>query len=117
VEGVDFWMGTSRGRFEGNTLVGDVTNLSNRTWFDAAGNFHGEAAQITERYTPTGPDTLQYEVTVDDPKVFTRPWKMTMPVYRQKEVGILEYECHALLEESGVPITWDRLKYFDFNVK
>lgn len=112
LEGVDFWMGSSRGRFEGNTLVVDVRNLSDRTWFDASGNFHSEAAHIVERYTPTGPDTLQYEVTIEDPKVFTRPWKMTMPIQRQKDVGILEYECHGLLEESGVPITWDRLKYF-----
>jgi hypothetical protein len=111
-EGVDFWMGSSRGRFEGNTLVVDVRNLSDRTWFDASGNFHSEAAHIVERYTPTGPDTLQYEVTVEDPKVFTKPWKMTMTIQRQKDVGILEYECHGLLEETGVPITWDRLQYF-----
>jgi hypothetical protein len=111
-EGVDFWMGSSRGRFEGNTLVVDVRNLSDRTWFDASGNFHSEAAHIVERYTPTGPDTLQYEVTVEDPKVFTKPWKMIMTIQRQKDVGILEYECHGLLEETGVPITWDRLKYF-----
>jgi hypothetical protein len=112
LEGLDLWMGSSRARFEGNTLVVDVRNLSDRTWFDASGNFHSEAARMTERYTPTGPDTLQYEVTVNDPKVFTREWKMAMPIQRQKDVGILEYECHALLEESGVPITWDRLKYF-----
>ena len=112
MQNVDFWMGSSRGRWEGNTLVVDVRNLSDRTWFDAAGNFHSEAVHVVERYTPIGPDTLQYEVTIEDPKVFTRPWKMSMPLQRQKDVGILEYECHALLEESGVPLTWDRLKYF-----
>ena len=112
LDGLDLWMGSSRARFEGNTLVVDVRNLSDRTWFDESGNFHSEAARVTERYTPIGPDTLQYEVTVNDPKVFTREWKMAMPIQRQKDVGILEYECHALLEESGVPITWDRLKYF-----
>lgn len=111
-EGADFWMGSSRGRFEGNTLVVDVKNLSNRTWFDASGNFHSEAANIIERYTPTGPDTLQYEVTVDDPKVFSRAWKMTMPIQRQKDAPLLEYECHGLLEDTGIPITWDRLEYF-----
>jgi hypothetical protein len=112
MQNVDFWMGNSRGRWEGNTLVVDVRNVSDRTWFDAAGNFHSEAMHVVERYTPIGPDTLQYEVMIEDPKVFTRPWKMSMPLQRQKDVGILEYECHALLEESGVPLTWDRLKYF-----
>lgn len=112
LQDADFWMGSSRGRWEGNTLVVDVGSLSDRTWFDASGNFHSAAVNVVERYTPTGPDTLQYEVTIEDPKVFTKPWKMSMPIHRQKDAGLFEYECHALLEESGVPITWDRLKYF-----
>ena len=107
-DGVDLWMGTSRGRFEGNTLVVNVRNLSSRTWLDAAGNFHSEALQVEERFTPIDPNTLRYEATLEDPKVFTRPWKMSMLLHRQTDVGLLEYECHWLLKEWGVPLTWPR---------
>lgn len=108
VEGIDLWGGVSRGHWDGNTLVVKVTNLSDWTWFDMAGNFHSKAVQVEERYTPVGPDTLEYEVTIADPNVFTRPWKMRMPIQRQRDVRLLEYECHELLEESGVPLTWER---------
>lgn len=108
LKGVDFWSGLSRGRWDGNTLVVKVTNLSDRTWFDMAGNFHSKAAQVEERYTPAGPDALDYEATIEDPNVFTRAWKMRMPIQRQRDMRLLEYECHDLLEESGVPLTWDR---------
>jgi hypothetical protein len=107
-EGYDLWGGLSRGRWDGNTLVVTVTNLSDRTWFDMAGNFHSKAAQIEERYAPVGPDTLNYEVTIQDPDVFTRPWKMRMSIQRQRDVPLLEYECHDLLDKSGVPLTWPR---------
>jgi hypothetical protein len=102
--GVEFWMGDSRGRYEGDTLVVDVANHSADTWFDRAGNFHSEAMRLVERYTRIGPDHIRYEVTVEDPKVFTRPWKMSMVLYRQVEPGfqILEYECHLYaLEETA----------------
>jgi hypothetical protein len=108
VEGIDRWAGLSRARWDGNTLVVKVTSLSDWTWFDMAGNFHSRDAQVEERYTPIGPDTLDYEVTIQDPNVFTRPWKMRMPIQRQRDVRLLEYECHELLEESGVPLTWER---------
>jgi hypothetical protein len=107
-EGVNLWGGVSRGRWDGDTLVVRVTNLSDWTWLDMAGNFHSKAVQVEERYTPVGPDTLDYEVTIEDPNVYTRPWKMRMPIQRQRDVPLLEYECHELLEESGVPLTWDR---------
>jgi len=107
-EGWDFWLGSSRGHWEGNTLVVNVTNFNDKTWFDMAGNFHSDALHEVERYTLTSPDTLLYEVTVEDPKVFTRPWKMSMVAQRQKDIGLLDYECHALLEETGVPLTWPR---------
>jgi hypothetical protein len=107
-EGIDLWGGVSRGRWDGNTLVVKVTNLSDRTWFDMAGNFHSKDVQMEERYTPDGPDTLDYRVTITDPNVFTRPWTMRMPIQRQRDVRLLEYECHDLLEESGVPLTWER---------
>ena len=99
---VDFWMGDSRGRWEGNTLVVDVTLFNDQTWFDRAGNFHSGDLHVVERYTPTGPDHLRYEVTIEDPKVFTRPWKMQMPLYRRQEQNsqLLEYECYAYAREG-----------------
>jgi hypothetical protein len=108
LKGVDFWFGDSRGRWEGNTLVVDVADFNDRTWFDSVGNFHSDKMHIVEKYMPTGPDTLQYEVTVEDPQTFTRPWKMAMPIQRQEDTPILDYECHALLMEQGIPITWPR---------
>ena len=99
---VEFWMGDSRGRWEGNALVVDVRLFTNQTWFDRAGNFHSENLHVTERYTPTSPDHLQYEVTIEDAKVFTRPWKIQMPVYRRHEPNsqLLEYECYAYAREG-----------------
>ena len=97
----DTWMGWSRGRWEGDTLVVDVTNFNDQTWFDRAGNFHSEALRVVERYTPVSPHHLMYEVTIEDPKVFTRPWKMRMPLYRRFETGkqILEYKCVEFVEQ------------------
>ena len=96
------WMGDSRGRWEGETLVVDVLQFTDQTWFDRSGNFHGEALHVVERYTRTGPDHMTYEVTIEDPEVFTETWQMRMPLYRRQEEGIriLEYECHAYLESS-----------------
>ena len=98
---IDSWMGWSRGRWEGDTLLVDVTGLNDQTWFDRAGNFHSEALHVVERYTRTGPDHLWYEATIDDPKVFTRPWKMSMPLYRrmEKNAQLLEYKCVEFVEE------------------
>ena len=97
----DTWMGWSRGRWEGETLVVEVTNLGDQTWFDRAGNFHSDALRVVERYTRTSPDALQYEAIIEDPKVFTRPWKMRMPLYRRLEpnVKLLEYKCVEFTEE------------------
>jgi hypothetical protein len=96
------WMGLSRGRWEGDTLVVDVTDFNDQTWFDRAGNFHSDALHIVERYTAVSPYHLTYEVTVEDPKVFTRPWKMRMPLYRrvEKDKRILEYKCVEFVEEA-----------------
>ncbi len=97
---IDFWMGDSRGYWDGDTLVVDLVHFNDQTWFDRAGNFHSDALHVVERYTPTGPDHMTYEVTIEDPEVFTRPWKMTLPLYRRQETGIqlLEYECYAYAE-------------------
>jgi hypothetical protein len=95
------WMGWSRGRWEGDSLVIEVTDFNEDTWFDRAGNFHSDALHVTERYTPTSDDHLLYEATIEDPKVFTRPWKIRMPLYRRIEPGkkLLEYKCVEFVEE------------------
>jgi hypothetical protein len=106
------WMGDSRGRWEGDTLIVEVANHNDQTWFDAAGDFHSDALRVVERYTMRDPDTIQYEATIEDPKVFTRPWKISMPFYRQRGMDrILEYHCQAEKEEASgdfepEPRTW-----------
>ena len=94
---IEWTLGDSRGRWEGDTLVVDVTYFNADTWFDRAGNFHSEAMHLVERYTLLDRDHLNYEVTVEDPKVFSRPWKMSMPFYRriEKNIQILDYECQS----------------------
>jgi hypothetical protein len=92
-EGLPYAMGDSRGRWDGDTLVADVTAFSDVTWLDAAGDHHSDELHVVERYTRTSPDTLTYEATIEDPKVFTRPWKIRMPLRLQKGVQISEDEC------------------------
>ena len=97
----DSWMGWSNGHWEGETLVIDVTSLMEDTWFDRAGNYHSDALHVVERYTPRSADTLNYEATIEDPKVFSRPWKISMPLYRrvEKNAKLLEYRCVEFAEE------------------
>jgi hypothetical protein len=96
-----FWMGWSLGRWEGNTLVVDVTAQQEQTWFDRAGNFHSDALHVVERFTPASPYHMMYEATIEDPKVFTRPWRIRFPLYRRMEqnVQILEHNCVPFAEE------------------
>ena len=91
----DFWMGDSRGHWDGDTLVVDTTHFNGLTWFDAAGNFHSDQLHVVERYTPITSYHVDYEVTIEDPEVFTRPWTMRMPLYRRMEEGLqlLDYDC------------------------
>jgi hypothetical protein len=95
------WMGWSVGHWDGDTLVVDVTSFNEDTWFDRAGDFHSDALHVVERYTPRSPDTLIYEATIEDSKVFTRPWKMSMPLYRhvEKNAQLLEFKCVEFAEE------------------
>ena len=95
------WMGWSRGRWDGDTLVVEVTNFNGQTWFDRAGNFHSDALRVVERYTPLSPWHLQYEATIEDPNVFTRPWTISMPLYRRLEADmqLLEYKCVEFVEQ------------------
>src|SRR3954470_4841021 len=97
----DSWMGQSVGRWEGDTFVVDVTGLNDQTWFDRAGNFHSDQMKVTERYTRTGPDVINYEATITDPKTFSRPWKMSMPLYRraEKNAQLMEFKCVEFVEE------------------
>jgi hypothetical protein len=98
-----FWIGDSRGHWEGDTLVVDVANNLPDTWFDRSGNFHSDALHIVERITRTEPDLLTYEATLDDANVFTRPWTIRMLLYRHREPDfkLLEYECNAYLEDAA----------------
>lgn len=97
---VDTWMGHSRGRWDGDTLVVDVTSQVADTWFDRAGNFHSADMRVTERWTRTGIDHIQYEATIEDPGVFTRPWTMRFPLYRRVEsdAAIHEFRCVEFAE-------------------
>jgi hypothetical protein len=98
---VDSWMGQSVGHWEGETLVVDVTGFNDSSWFDRAGNFHSDALHVVERYTRTSPDVIAYEATIEDPNVFTRQWKISMPLYRRQEKNeqLLEFKCAEFVEE------------------
>ena len=97
----DSWMGWSIGRWEDDTLVIDVTDQTDQTWFDRAGNFHTEALKVVERYTLVDRNTINYEATMEDPKVFSRPWKISMPLYRhlEKNAQVMECKCVEFAEE------------------
>jgi hypothetical protein len=97
----DTYMGHSVGRWEGDTLVVDVTDFNGKNWFDRAGNFHSDALRLVERFTLMTPDAIRYEVTIDDQKTFTRPWKISMPLYRRLEpnMQLIEYRCTDFVEE------------------
>ena len=97
----DAWMGHSRGRWEGETLVIDVTSQMPDTWFDHAGNHHAIGIRVTERYTAMSPNHLMYEATIEDPDTFTRPWTIRMPLYRRldENMQLLEFKCVEFVEE------------------
>ena len=98
---VDTWMGQSTGRWEGDSLVVDTIGFNDQTWFDRSGNFHSESLHVVERFTFVNPDILDYQATIEDPKVFTRPWKIQLPLYRRqdKNVQLLEFKCVEFVEE------------------
>ena len=95
------WMGHSRGHFEGDSLVIDVTDQVPDTWLDHAGNHHSDALRVTERYTHMGPNTLMYEATLEDPNVYTQAWTMKFPLYRRldENMQLHEFKCVEFTEE------------------
>jgi hypothetical protein len=95
------WMGWSVGRWEGESLVIDVTDHMEDTWLDRAGNYHSDALKVIERYTALDANTLNYQATIDDPKVFARTWTISMPLYRRREpnMQLMEYKCVEFAEE------------------
>ena len=97
----DSWMGQSVGRWEGDTLVVEVTGQNDQTWFDRAGSHHTNQLRVVERYTPIGPNHIQYEATMEDPNVFTEPWTISMPLYRRIEEGarLMDFKCVEFVEE------------------
>ena len=96
------YMGYAVGHWEGDTLVVEDSNFSDATWFDRAGDFHSDQLHVTERLTPRGPNVIQYEATITDPQVFTRPWKMSMPLYRRLEPNaqLMDFKCVPMVEET-----------------
>ena len=97
----DAWMGHSRGTWDGETLVIDVTSQVPETWFDRSGNYHSNSIRVEERYTATGENHLQYEATITDPEIFERPWTIRLPLYRRvdENMQLLEFKCVEFVEE------------------
>ena len=101
---VKLWMGDSRGRWEGNTLVVDVANHNDQTWFDIVGDFHSDALHVAERFTRVSLDTIEYEAVITDAKVYTRPWKMALRFQRMKEPNL------EMWEEACYENNWNSLE-------
>lgn len=98
---IDSWMGQSWLRWEGDTLVIETTGLNDQTWLDRAGNYHSDQLKVTERFTLTSPYTMYYETTLEDPVVYTRPWTISMPIYRRvpPDDRLMQYNCVEFVEE------------------
>jgi len=97
----DSWMGWSNGKWEGETLVIDTKDFNGLAWFDRVGNFASDKLHVVERITASSPDHLDYEATIEDPQTFSRPWKISFPLYRRKEANarLLEFKCVEFSEE------------------
>jgi hypothetical protein len=102
---IEWWMGDSRGHWEGDTLVVDNVHFNEDTWFDRAGDFHSTDLHVVERYSLLDADHIDYRARIEDPKVFTRPWNISMILYRhvEKNFQLLEYECYGFDVEKYYP--------------
>lgn len=98
---INTWMGWSHGKWEGDTLIVEVTGLNDRSWLDRTGTHHSESMTVTERYMMTGPDHIRYQATITDPEVFEAPWTIEMVLYRRMEQDfeMLEFKCVEFVEE------------------
>ncbi len=113
---IDSWMGDSRGRWDGDTLVVDVGNINDKTWLDMAGDFHSDALHVVERYRMTDPDTIQYEATLEDPKVFTNAWAISVALHRRSDRDrLFEYVCQAEKEEANGLFTREERTWYPGN--
>jgi len=110
---IDSWMGDSRGRWDGDTLVVDVSNSNDKTWFDMAGDFHSDALHVVERYRMTDANTIQYEATIEDSKVFTKPWTIRLALHRRTDRDrLFEYVCQAEAEEENGAFTREQRTWY-----
>ena len=100
-----FWLGDSRGRWEGDTLVVDVTDFNEETWLDRAGDYHSDALHVVERWRFVDPDTIAYSATLDDKKVFSRPWTVDVLLHRRRDKNfqLIEDYCFTLEYEQYYP--------------
>ena len=98
---IDSWMGQSVAKWEGDTLVIEASGFNDSSWLDRSGNFHSDQLKVVERYTRTAPDVISYEATLTDPDVYTRPWKIGMPLYRrlEKNAQLMDFKCVEFVEE------------------
>jgi hypothetical protein len=98
---LDTWMGTNNGHWEGDTLVIDATGFNGRAWLDRAGNYASESLHVVERYTMLDANTISYEATLEDPDTYTKPWKISFPLYRhqEKNARLLFFRCVEFSEE------------------
>ncbi len=96
------WMGYSVGHWEGDTLVTEVSDFTDGIWFDRSGDFASSALKVRERFTPMGPNVIRYEATIEDPQVFTRTWKISMPLYKHLEPNaqLMDFRCVEMVEET-----------------
>ena len=94
-------MGQSWGYWEGNTLVVEASGFNDQTWFDRSGNFHSDQLKVTERYTLINQHIMNYEATIEDEKIFTRPWKINMNLYKRvgKDAQLQQFKCVEFVEE------------------
>jgi hypothetical protein len=98
---IDSWMGQSVGKWDGDTLVVTVTGQNGSTWFDRAGNFHSGDMKVVERWSLMNENTIRYEAEITDPATFTRPWKMSMLIYRRlgEDARLQQFKCVEFVEE------------------
>jgi len=104
-KGQEFWLGDSRGHWDGDTLVVDVDDLNPETWLDRSGNFHSEELHVVERWKFVDRDTIAYSATLEDPKVYTRPWTIDVLLHRRRDPGfqLIEDYCYTLEYEQFYP--------------